>query len=190
MDFKAHLETAWKLTLSHIIPLIFMTLVMAVVSALTFGLLAPVTMAGYIHAIILLVRDGREPKIQDIFSQMRLFVPLLLFGIVTGIAVMIGFMLLVLPGLLIILALSFCCLYMIPLMTDKGLGLMDAIKESYQMAIKGQIVDHIVLVVLYLGITAVGGSIFVGFLFTCPLATMLLASVYLENTGGAVTTIS
>lgn len=186
MDFKAHLETAWKLTLSNLIPLIFMTLVMVVVSVLTFGLLAPVTMAGYVQAIILLVRDGREPKIQDVFSQMRLILPLLLFGVVTGLVIMIGFMLLFLPGILVTLAISFCCFFMMPLMTDKGMGLMDAVQESYQMAKKGPIVDHVVLVVLYLGIIAIGGSIFVGFLFTCPLATLLLASVYAEKTGGAV----
>lgn len=186
MDFKTHLESAWKLTLAHIIPLIFMTLVMTVVSGLTLGLLAPVTMAGFIHAIILLVRDGREPKIQDVFSQMRLFIPLLLFGIVCGIAIMIGFMILFLPGILLTLAITFCCLYMIPLMTDKGLGLTEAIKESYHMSIRGQVMDHVVVAVLYIGIIAIGGSFFIGFLFTCPLATVLLASVYLEKTGGAV----
>ena len=61
MDFKKHLETAWKLTIANLIPLIFMTLVMAVVSVLTLGILAPVTLAGYIHSLILLVREGREP---------------------------------------------------------------------------------------------------------------------------------
>lgn len=187
MDFKKHLEAAWKLTITNIIPLIIMTLVMVVATCLTFGILGPVTMAGYIHAIILLVREGREPKIQDIFSQMRLFIPLLVFGFVSTIAILIGFALLFLPGLLISLALAFCCMYTLPLMTDKDMGVMDAIKESYRMAIQGQVIDHVVLVVLYLGIIALGSSVFIGFLFTSPLATVLLASVYLEKTNGAVT---
>jgi hypothetical protein len=182
MDFKWHIETAWKLTITNIIPLILMTLVMTVVSGFTFGILAPVTMAGYIQSILLMVRDGREPKIQDVFSQMRLFVPLLGFGIVAAIATMIGFLILFLPGILIMVGITFCCLYMMPLMTDKGLNVVDAVKESYQMAVKGQILDHVVVVVLYMGIIAVGGSIFIGFLFTCPLATVFLASVYREKT--------
>jgi hypothetical protein len=183
MDFKYHIETAWKLTLSYVIPLILMTLVMAVTSGITFGILGPVTMAGYIQSIILMVRDGREPKIQDVFSQMRLFLPLLAFGLVAGIAIFIGFLILFLPGLLITIGITFCCIYMMPLMTDRGLGVVDAVKESYQMAIKGPILDHVVLVILYMGIMAVGGSIFIGFLFTCPLATVFLASVYKEKTG-------
>jgi hypothetical protein len=183
MDFKWHIETAWKLTISNVIPLILMTLVMTVVSGFSLGILGPVTMAGYIQSILSLVRDGREPKIQDVFSQMRLFIPLLGFGIVAFIVIMIGFMMLFVPGLLMTVAITFCCLYMMPLMTDKGLGVVDAVKESYRMAVKGQILDHVVVVVLYMGILAIGGSIFIGFLFTCPLATVFLASTYKEKTG-------
>jgi hypothetical protein len=47
MDFKKHLLRAWELTLKFIVPLVLMTLVMLVVSFLTLGILAPVTMAGY-----------------------------------------------------------------------------------------------------------------------------------------------
>ena len=46
MDIKKHMETAWGMTLKFVVPLILMTLVMAVVSAVTLGILAPVTMAG------------------------------------------------------------------------------------------------------------------------------------------------
>jgi len=183
MDFKWHIETAWKLTFSNIVPLILMTLVMTLVSGFTCGILGPVTMAGYIQSIILMLREGREPKVQDIFSQMRLFFPLLGFGVLALIAIMIGFLVLFLPGFLIVVAVTFCCLYMLPLMTDKGLGVVDAVKESCRMAVKGQILDHVVVVVLYMGIIALGGSVFIGFLITCPLANVFLASVYNEKTG-------
>jgi hypothetical protein len=187
MDFKRHLETAWTLTLANIIPLIFMTLVMGVVSCFTLGVLAPVTLAGFMQAAILLVREGREPKIQDVFSQMRLFLPLLAFGLVSSIATMIGFAMLLLPGILVILALAFCCLYLVPLMTDKEMGLMDALKESYRMAMQKPVGDHILVAVLFLGINALGSSVVgIGVLFTCPLATLFLASVYLEKTGSVV----
>lgn len=185
MDFKWHIETAWKLTFSNIVPLILMTLVMTLVSGFTFGLMGPVTMAGYIQSVLLMLREEREPKIQDIFSQMRLFFPLLGFGVLVFIAIIIGFLVLFLPGFLIFVAMTFCCLYMLPLMTDKGLGVVDAVKESYRLAVKGQILDHVVVVVLYMGIIALGGSVFIGFLITCPLANVFLASVYNEKTGAA-----
>jgi hypothetical protein len=183
MDFKWHIETAWKLTFSNIVSLILITLVMALVSGFTFGILGPVSMAGYIQSILQMLREGREPKAQDIFSQMGLFFPLLGFSVVAFIAIIIGLLVLFLPGFLIVVAVSFCCLYMLPLMTDKGLGVVDAIKESYRMAVKGQILDHVVVVVLYMGIIALGGSVFIGFLITCPLANVFLVSVYNEKTG-------
>jgi len=181
MNFKYHLETAWNMTLKFIAPLIFMTLVMFLLWFFTIGILAPVTMAGYMHSILLMVRDSREPKIQDLFSQMKLFLPLLGFSILVFIATMIGFMLLVLPGIVISLVISFCCLYMLPLMTDKDLGLFDAIKESYTMTTQGVFVDQIVVLILFLGISAAGSAVFIGSLFTQPLATIFLLSVYEEK---------
>ncbi len=182
MDFKKHLETAWQLTLKFIVPLILMTLVMFVVSCVTLCILAPVTMAGYMQAILLMLRDGREPRIQDLFSQMKLFLPLLGFGIVAFIVITIGLMLLVLPGIIVVLAICFSCLYMLPLMTDKEMGLIDAIKKSYAMVRQGPIIDHIVVMLLFMGISGIGGSIFIGWLFPQPLGTVFLLSAYEEKT--------
>jgi hypothetical protein len=181
MNFKYHLETAWNMTLKFIAPLIFISLVMFLLWFFTFGILAPVTMAGYMQSILLMLREGREPKIQDLFSQMKLFLPLLGFSILVFIATMIGFMLLVLPGIIISLVISFCCLFMLPLMTDTELGLFDAIKKSYTMMTQGVFVDQIVVLILFLGISAVGSAVFIGSLFTQPLATIFLLSVYEEK---------
>lgn len=181
MDFKEHLEKSWHLTLQFIVPLIFMTLVMVFSSFLTLGILGPVTLAGYIHSILLLVRDGREPKIQDVFSQMGLFLPLLGFSVVAVIAVAVGASLLILPGLLIALGIAYGCFYMMPLMTDRKLPLMDAIKESFSMALKGDPMEHAIVVILFLGISWIGSFVVVGWLFTQPLATVFLVSVYQER---------
>jgi hypothetical protein len=185
MDFKYHLEYAWKMTLQYIAPLIFMTLAMIAISVVTLGILAPVTMAGYMHSILLLVRERREPKVQDIFSQMRLFLPLLCFSVLVFIITMIGLMLLFLPGVLFLLAVSFGCIYMLPLMTDRNLGLIDAVKQSYSIVTKKEsVVDHIVVFILFIGISAIGSSLFIASLFTQPLATIFLLSVY-ETIGGS-----
>jgi hypothetical protein len=185
MDIKKHLETAWNLTLKHIVPLILMTLVMLVVSFFTLGILAPVMLAGYMQAIILMMRSGREPSIQDLFSEMRHFLPLLGFSVVAFIAVMIGFSLFFLPGLALILGITFGCFYMLPLMTDRRMGLMDAIKASWQMAVKDNVADHVVVVILYVALVAIGSSVFIGSLFTLPFGTVFMISVYLERMGQA-----
>jgi hypothetical protein len=181
MDFKAHLETAWNMTLKYIASLIIVTLVMVVVSFFSLGFLAPVTMAGYMQAVLLMLREGREPKVQDLFSHMRLFFPLLGFSIIVFIAVLIGYLLLILPGILLMVAVSFCCLYMLPLMTDRNSGLIDAIKESYSMTVKGNTVDNIAVFIIFIGLVFIGSSVFIGCLFTQPFATIFLLSVYEEK---------
>jgi len=181
MDFKKHLENAWNQTLKHLVQLILMTLVMSVVSVLTMGILAPVLLAGYFQSILLMMRDGRAPNIQDLFSQMNLFLPLLGFSIVVFIAMMVGFMLFVLPGIAVVCLIAFGCLYMLPLMTDKKLGLIDAVKKSWQMATQGNVADHVVVVILFVGLIAIGSSVFVGTLLTQPFATVFVLSVYLER---------
>ena len=187
MDFKAHILTAWNLTLRHIVSLVLMTLVMSALSFITLGILAPVLTAGYMQSLLQAIRAGREPKIQDLFSEMRLFLPLLFFALVVLVAVMVGFFLLVLPGILVLFAVAFCCIYMLPLMTDARLGLVDAVKESTAMAFGDNVAEHAVVVILFMIISAIGSSVFIGFLFTQPLATLFLLSVYDEKRRAAST---
>ena len=182
MDFKQHILTAWNLTLGHIVPLILMTLVMLGVSALTLGILAPVTMAGYTQSLLQTIRSGREPTVQDLFTHMNLFLPLLGFSIAVFVVTVIGFTLLVLPGIVLVLAITFCCIYMLPLMTDRKMGLLEAIKESYAMARRGPLADHVVVVVIFVALTMIGGTVFIGMLFTQPLATLFLLCTYEEKT--------
>lgn len=186
MDFKKHLETAWRLTLKHIVPLILMTLVVTVISIVTLGVLSLVVLAGYCQAILMMIRDGREPRIQDLFSQMHLFLPLLVFYILVLIAVALGFSLLFLPGIAVACGVVFACLYMLPLMTDQKLGLMEALKRSWQMAVRGNVADHVVVVILFLGFLAIGTSVFLGTLFTQPFASVFILSVYRERMPGIV----
>ncbi|MGE0083497.1 MAG: hypothetical protein AB7S75_03670 [Desulfococcaceae bacterium] len=181
MDFKTHLEKAWALTMKYIVPMILMTLVMAIAGALSLGILIPVMMAGYMQSVLMMVRSGREPRIQDLFSEMGLFLPLLGFGLSVFVLVMIGISLFVLPGIVIICGLSYICLYMLPLMTDRKFSVIDAIKESFRMVTSNDIMDHIITAILFLGISTIGGSVFIGFLFTQPLATIFLMIVYEEK---------
>jgi uncharacterized membrane protein len=93
----------------------------------------------------------------------------------------VGFLLFVLPGLAILLAVTFGCLYVLPLMTDRRMGLIDAVKTSWNMAVQESVADHIVVVILFMGLMAVGSSVFIGILFTQPFGTVFLVSVYLER---------
>ena len=181
MDFKKHLEAAWNSSLQFIVPAILITLVQLVLITVSFGILAPVTTAGYMHSFLRAIREGREPKIGDLFSQMRLFLPLFVFGLIAITVTSIGFVLLVLPGFLVAAFILFATLYMIPLMLDKNLGLLDAIRESWQMAIRAPLSNQCIVVILYMVIIALGGSVAVAVLFTQPFSTFFILFVYEER---------
>lgn len=184
MDFKVHLETAWQNTLQFIVPVILLTLVQVVVSVFTLGILLPVTMAGYMQSLLLALRDGREPKVGDLFSEMRLFLPLFIFGLLAMLAVSLGFALLIFPGFLVTGFIVFATLYVVPLMTDQKMGLIEATKGSWEMAMRKPLADQVILMILYLALVSVGGSIAVAVLVTQPLATFLVLSVYEERLEG------
>ncbi|MFH2123005.1 MAG: hypothetical protein ABIJ50_05950 [Pseudomonadota bacterium] len=178
MDFKEHIEAAWQNTLKFIGPVLILTLVQIAVSVFSLGIMAPVTMAGYMQSLLRVLREGREPEVKDLFSEMRLFLPLAFFSLLVMVALIIGFTMLILPGILMTGGLVFGTIYMLPLMTDKKLGIMDAIKESWAMATRTPWTDQLILTLLYLLIVSLGGSVVVAVFFTQPLSTFLVLSVY------------
>jgi hypothetical protein len=178
MDIKHHLETAWEYSINNVVPLVILTLVFAAVSVCSLGILFPAAFAGYTNSLFQLLNNNREPKAQDIFSQLNLFLPLFIFGIAVFIIVLIGFSLLIIPGILISTAISYLCLYMIPIMVDQQYGLIDAVKKSSSMVTSSPIADHIIIFIIFLAFTTIGGSSFIGFLFLQPFATLFLLSVY------------
>jgi hypothetical protein len=186
MDYKGLLEQTWKIFTDFLPAMLINTVGLIGISIVTMGILAPVATAGYMQSLLLAIRDDRKPEIGDLFSQMRLFLPLFGFGILVFIALMVGFAMLVLPGIIMVAALAFFCLYLLPLMTDQEMGLIDALKESSRLAMEEPIADHFVVVALFIGITAIGQSFVIGTLFTQPFATIFILLVYELKTGKQV----
>ena len=178
MDFKQHFEKSWQVFTSFLPSLLISTVILLGASMLTLGILAPVLTAGYMQSLLLAIREGRKPEIKDLFSEMHLFLPLLGFGILIGIAVFLGLAMLVLPGLAVILAVAFFCIYMLPLMTDQQFRLFEALQESSRMAMQKPIAEHLAVVAVYLVLTSLGSSTGLGTLFTTPMATLFVLSVY------------
>lgn len=183
MDFKDLLEKSWNSFTEFLPPLLINTLVLLVVSIFTLGFLAPVCTAGYTQSLLLVIRDKRKPEVGDLFSHMNLFLPLLAFFIVAGIIMFIGLLVLVLPGIIAGLALYFFCLYLLPLMTDKDMGLIEAVKESSRMAMEDPVTEHVAVVAIYIGITALGQIVPLGVIFTMPIATLFLLYAFEEKCG-------
>jgi len=181
MDFKNLIVKSWKNTLSFLGPLLLITFVQLLLIIISLGVLAPVTTAGYIQSLVRAEREGRQPEIGDLFSQMRLFLPLFGFFLVATIVTIIGFTFLVLPGFIVIAFVAFAAFYMLPLMTDKGLGLFDALKKSWEIATSAPVTDHVIIAIIYVVIMSLGSSLPFAFLITQPLATFILVGAYRER---------
>lgn len=181
MDLQKHLENGWKSFVRFIGPSLLLTFVLFVVMFLSLGILAPVTSAGYYQSLLRARREGRPPEVKDLFSHMSLFLPLFLFGLIAFIVITIGFIFLILPGLVLMLLLAFGCLYLLPLMTDQKLGLIEALKQSWDMAVQDPIADHIIITIVYVALISVGGSLPFVILLAQPLATYILLSFYDER---------
>ena len=178
MDFKDLIVRSWQNTLNYIGPLLLVTFVQLVLIIITLGILAPVTTAGYVHALMQVVNDDRKPEVGDLFSQMRLFFPLFVFSILVAVVAFIGFSLLVLPGFAVIAFISFAAFYLLPYMVDQKLGLFDALRASWQAAVKAPVSDHIIVVIIYVAIMSLGSSLWFAFLITQPMATFIMIESY------------
>lgn len=181
MDFQKHFEVSWQNTIKLIGPLILLTLVELVLIAVSFGILAPVLTAGYTRSLLLVLREGRSPEIGDLFSEMRLFFPLFFLGLLMAIVLAIGYLVVVIPGIVLTLLIAFGLLYVVPLMVDQQMGLLDSLRESWRMSVEKPITNQIVISAVYMGLMSVGGSFIFLFLFAQPFATFFLLSVYDEK---------
>ena len=181
MDFKKHFERAWQVMMEHFAPVLINTLVMLVISVVSFGFLAPVVSAGYMQSLLLAVRKNRRPDVKDLFARMDLFFPLLGFTVLFAALVLLGMILLVLPGIAVLLAGTFFFVYLLPLMTDQNFGLIDALKVSSRMALEQPVSEHLAVVLVLLVLDSVGGSIGVGVLLAHPYACLFILSVYEEK---------
>ncbi len=178
MDFKEHFEGAWQVFTGHFAPVLVNTLVLIVVSIASLGILAPVVSAGYMQSLLLALREDRKPDVKDLFAHMDLFFPLFGFVALFVILVFIGLVLLVLPGIAILLAGAYFLVYLLPLMTDQRLGLVEAIKASCRMALEEPIVEHIAVVAVLIILDSIGTSIVFGTLVTHPYSCLFILSVY------------
>jgi uncharacterized membrane protein len=141
------------------------TLLVAIIGNVSFGLLLGPMIVGYMR-LVRIQDEGGTPEIADVFKGFDDFVPALLAGLVSGIVVAAGFMLCILPGLLI-MAIMPTATYLVAVGEKDGVV---AIKRAWA-AVKENLVGAF-LCMLVLAILGQIGAIacFVGILVTLPIA--------------------
>lgn len=136
-------------------------------------------MLGGIYDFVLKVARGQPYSFGDIFGGGRYFLSILGAQLLTGLAIVIGYIFLIVPGVILALGLAFT----IPLIVDKNLGTIDAMKESWRITDghKGSIFVFGLLIagLLLLGMIPCCLGLFV----VGPLAAIAHAFIYLRLTG-------
>ncbi|HWN98206.1 MAG TPA: zinc-ribbon domain-containing protein [Blastocatellia bacterium] len=140
--------------------------------------LAAVLIGGMHNAALKQVRGG-QVEFKDLFSVRDRFLPLVGALLLYGVLVEIGSLLCVIPGLIVAGLLFF----IIPLIIDRNLGVIDAMKTSVEMTKPNLLMFTLFALVVHL-ISGVGAiACYVGLLATLPLTFTMTAVTYRDCFG-------
>jgi hypothetical protein len=177
IDLGGVFKHGWRLFLKDIVHLLIATVVGVALSIVSLGILAGPLCAGLHKMVVLRVRDGKEPKWDDVFGGLERFWAYL--GAALFLAVVVGLAWITVVGGVL---LGTIWLYVFPLMVDKGMGLGEALGTSYRMVRENGFWEHLALVILFAVITSIGGP---AFLVTLPLTVVTtMAAYYLADGRG------
>lgn len=130
-------------------------------------------MAAYQLFLLRLVR-GQETSFSDLNAIKPVIVPLLFVGLLNAVAVMAGYVLLIVPGVIIALGLAMANFVVL----DKNLRAVEAMKASWRIMVgyKGKLFVLVLLIALlnFAGMLACG----MGTLVTMPISMVAMAMFY------------
>lgn len=188
-------STAWQLFKNNPLPWVLITLALGVASFLvsmisnsdssgvaTLGTILTLIVSFVFQAFIvrgaLLEVDGHKPEIGDFF-KLHNFGWFVVAGIIVSIAVAIGTILLIIPGLVV----GFFTYWTFNFVVDRNMTATDAIRSSFN-AIKTDGGNLFLLAVLNVLITIAGFfALVVGLLVALPIATLASMVAYRAITG-------
>ncbi len=197
------IKKSWDLTLEHLPLLVVITLLTFVVTAsgrifesqnrmnemssfLTGAVILIVTtiistiLRIGILRILLIITAGGKPHIPDLYRDYPLFFRYFFGSILVGILILIGFVLLIVPGVIVALGLSFYAILMI----DQNTGIQESMRKSWDLT-KGIRLKLLGLFVL-LGLINILGALAlgIGLLVTIPLSMLAPVVLYRQLTSG------
>ena len=151
MDIGKILRNGWELFIRDIGPLIIGGLIAMVLSVLSLFILAGPLFGGLYLMVVRRVREGRPAEFGDVFACFDRFGTLFLAWWCAGLLILLGLVLLVVPGLLLMTI----WVYLLPLIVDEGLGLGEAMSRSKEMVMKGGLGIHFAALLVVGILTAV-----------------------------------
>ncbi len=150
-------------------------LVAGLLTVVTIGILGPVMLLG-LTEMFYKMRDGVKPTLDDLFIHMDKTLMLAIQGLVMGIAIGLGIVLLIIPGLILAALWMYAPYYM----GFKGMGLTESLKASIHTVNKNGLMNHIFIMLVMALVMGIGAQIVIGTLFTFPLTAAFLGFLFEE----------
>ncbi|MBU1165949.1 hypothetical protein KKF81_03300 [Candidatus Micrarchaeota archaeon] len=127
---------------------------------------APPLLFGF-YQMCLRAMKNEEIKTMDVFKGFNYFFRSWGIMLVSGIAIVIGFVLLIVPGILVMILLQYASI----LALYENTGVRASLKRSYKIA-RANLGFSIILCLLLAIIDGIGGSITIGIILTMPFTTL------------------
>ena len=130
-----------------------------------------------ILSFFLKIAKGEKVEYNEMFSKIKMALKYFLMSLCVSIVVGIGFILLIVPG--VILALGFSQVPYI-ILEDPNIGIIDAMKKSWEM-MKGHKGEYFTLVLSFIGwaiICAIPCAL--GYIWLAPYYSITISNYYLE----------
>ena len=165
---ESSLSESWNVFKDDVVLYVIASLLVLVVSAVSLGLLSGPMVVGFIKLVDKRIR-GEAGTATDVFDGFSHFGASFIATILIAIGVFVGFLLLVVPGLIFAIATAF---------TFQAIALDDAgataaMGQSYTL-IKENLAPCVVLLVIVIVLSAIGGSVIFGSLLTTPFCLILM----------------
>jgi hypothetical protein len=139
MDIQKQIKNSLNIIKAEPLLLIFGGLLVLLLNLLSVGLLTGPLLGGYLLMIILMLREGRKPHFNDLFSGFSRLGQLFPF-LFLNLLIIIGFVFLIIPGIVMMI----WWLYVLMLMADKEMSLGQAMAASRAKVLKEGFFMHLV----------------------------------------------
>lgn len=142
MDIDTHLRKAYTFVKEEPVYAILGGLAALVMNLATLGVLSGPIVGGYLLGVLRFIRDNRKPSLNDLFEGFQRLGYLFSYSLIP-LLTLIGFLLLILPGMVLFT----WWMYVLLLMIDTGLPLSGAMAASRRMVQDKGFFRHFVFVI-------------------------------------------
>lgn len=171
MDFEELLTETWGKYLQGVGRLILFVVV-GFLLCITIVLI-PTVIRGFTKGFLDYARQDKLPEF-ELLWDFQDFWQMVLLVIITGVALFIGYSLLIIPGVILNIFLLYCTFYLV----DRNTGAVESIKASIDTVLRTGFENNLLVFLIVAVLNGIGGLVPFGVFITMPFTTLFVAIVF------------